>query len=1442
MRTGHKILLILIALSLVLGAIIFFNMRGNNVEAGYMRWAIANNVSLFLASPMKFLAGESGSVGGSSPLMYIGIGGIGLVFMLIMLKFTGDSETVSLRKRVKELDAAKNEAERALQEQVWKGKTDRQAKESAMKDLESSIDKIEILLNELGEKERLLKIRESEVVSLKTDPSARAGMVPGRGPANERMLGEELRKKSEALQTRDATIKDLEQRLSAKTSQWENQLREKERQIKGREGELEGLRYQINDLTEQLADMEAARKRTEERFQEEARRRREMIEASELSSKAEEQRLGEQIRMLEGNVIEREKLLKSRESEINNFRRQLEELAVAKEQAESLLKEQAGQSGKWQQAKDAAIKELEQRYAATVQGLKTEVGEKDLLLEVRDGEINSLKSEVKAVAGRFSELTAAKERVEASLQEALRKEEMRGPTDLASRELEERYSAELTSVANQLREREELLQARGAELAELKSEMQIVNERLTEMSAVKECSEATLQEELRRERQQREAREATTRELEERYAKELDAVANQLRESEEFLHGRDGELTALRSEVKAITGRLNDATTAKERADASWQEELRKERQRRESRETTNRELEERYSSELTKLANQLREKEESLAARDGELMALSLEVKAITGRLNDMAVAKERAEAAWQEELRKEHQQRESREVANRELEDRHAGELQNLANQLGEKDEALKGRDGELLALKTQLASLAEQLGKVESAKERAAALLQEKIKNEKLLRKANDSALKELEENFKGKIAVLEEQLSEKLQTMGSRDSQLQALTSELSLLNRRLSDIESAKEKAESLFSEAVREKEELAAAKNASIRELEDDLSNKMRAFEARLNDREELLKGRDAELSTIKKQLTEIGAAKEQATRLLQEELRKKSEELEEKESARKVLEEQLIGQLRTMESQLIEQRDQLSGRDAELAALTAKAGNLANQLTDANAAKDQTTRSLHDEIRKKTEELEQREAHAKALEERFAERVQSLESRLTEQRDQLNNRDAELAGLTTKLGSLTSQLNDATASKDHTTRSLHDEIRKKSEELAQYEAQAKALEERFAERVRALESELTEQRERLTGREVELAGLTAKLGSLTNQLADAGNSKEETARLLQEEIRKRTAELEEREAHARALEERLTERARSLESDLSEQHQELAKRETEVAGLTAKVASLTSQLSNVGTSQDKASRLLQEEAREKAELLAAKEAALKGLEERLSSSLRSLETQLGEKQEMLDMRDSEAETLIAKVSSLAAQVADLEAARGRAERQLQDELRDKDALLQSKDSDLNDLEERLGSRLKTLERQVNDKQKLLESTSVEMSDMRAQMSVLEEQLKESENAKTWLENALHEERNKESQALIVADNHQPAVLGDGAEAAENGESDGLDNIRSEREALLKARDKLINDLMGELKEKKSQLAKHEIEVWQGIERRGVWKHRLSKIGIRLKD
>jgi hypothetical protein len=106
----------------------------------------------------------------------------------------------------------------------------------------------------------------------------------------------------------------------------------------------------------------------------------------------------------------------------------------------------------------------------------------------------------------------------------------------------------------------------------------------------------------------------------------------------------------------------------------------------------------------------------------------------------------------------------------------------------------------------------------------------------------------------------------------------------------------------------------------------------------------------------------------------------------------------------------------------------------------------------------------------------------------------------------------------------------------------------------------------------------------------------------------------------------------------------------------------------------------------------------------------------------------------------------------------------------------------------------------------------------------------------ESEAAKAQLEDLLQQERDHADRALVVMpsaeQNGEEPVNGDGRR----------DTLLSEREELLKARDKLIQNLMTELKEKKTQLARQEIEVWKGIERREAWKHRLSKFGIRLKN
>jgi DNA repair exonuclease SbcCD ATPase subunit len=252
---------------------------------------------------------------------------------------------------------------------------------------------------------------------------------------------------------------------------------------------------------------------------------------------------------------------------------------------------------------------------------------------------------------------------------------------------------------------------------------------------------------------------------------------------------------------------------------------------------------------------------------------------------------------------------------------------------------------------------------------------------------------------------------------------------------------------------------------------------------------------------------------------------------------------------------------------------------------------------------------------------------------------------------------------------------------------------------------------------------------------------------------------------------------------------------------------------------------------------LLEDELRRTTELLQSKETALQTLDDRLNGRLRALEDQLNQKQEILEARDGELDALMAKVSELTQKVSETGAERERADRLLQEELREKTALLESKESSLEELDARFGARIDSLERQLGEKHMLLETSGNELNNLRDQMDAMQDRLSEAEAAKVNLENLLQAERSKAERALVV----MPSSDQDG-EPRVNGEGRGVDRLLSEREELLKARDKLINNLMTELKEKKTQLARQEIEVWKGIERRAAWKHRLSKVGIRLKD
>ncbi len=277
MRTREKVVVALLAATVILGVLIYLGFRDNELEANYFRWLFANNLKYGFSSPLKYLSEELPA----GTLFYGGLTIFAVVMFVVFLKMTRDGEIQALRTRLLALISEKRETENVLQEVVWKGKHEQQAKDSVTRDLEGSIEKIEVLLGELSEKERQLKARDVELVTLKSNALADTDPALARTPAD-RLLREELKKKTETLQAKDAAIKELEQRSNAKARLWESQLREKDGLLRDRDGELEGLRVEISDLNERLHDSESAKKRAGELLHEELRKTKEVLEANDL--------------------------------------------------------------------------------------------------------------------------------------------------------------------------------------------------------------------------------------------------------------------------------------------------------------------------------------------------------------------------------------------------------------------------------------------------------------------------------------------------------------------------------------------------------------------------------------------------------------------------------------------------------------------------------------------------------------------------------------------------------------------------------------------------------------------------------------------------------------------------------------------------------------------------------------------------------------------------------------------------------------------------------------------------------------------------------------------------------------------------------------------------------------------------------------------------------
>jgi chromosome segregation ATPase len=632
-------------------------------------------------------------------------------------------------------------------------------------------------------------------------------------------------------------------------------------------------------------------------------------------------------------------------------------------------------------------------------------------------------------------------------------------------------------------------------------------------------------------------------------------------------------------------------------------------------------------------------------------------------------------------------------------------------------------------------------------------------------------------------------------------------------ELRAFSNRLVEAEVAKAELETLLQDAMWKEKHARGAKDAAMHDLEAGL-RKLMVAERQLYEDRQLLESQDKELNTLRSQANalterpnEITPASVQERSELRDELRKTTDLLREKDDALKELEKNFDEKVHTLESKLSVNEKTLRERGKELDAIRA-------QLTTTGAAKSHAESLLAEELRKEQQSLLAKDDALKELEKNLTAKVRALSVQLNEKQEILQGRSTELETLKTDVNVLTKQLADAASAKERAEKALQQELKKKTELLQSKDAAFKELRENSTASIYALENQLNAKDKVLRERDKEL-------DTLRMQLTQTGVAKNQAESSLADSLRKEKQALQAKDAGLKELEKNLRGKLHVLETQLSEKQELLQNRNTELDTLRSEVNILTGRLTDATTARERAEQVLQQDLKKKAELLQSKDATFKEELTNLNTKFQDLQNQLSGKDAALKDRNAELDALKAQLTKMGSSKKEFEDL-------LRQELSKAKDDLETKNSTVKELEERLDKTGKALEHQRREQETLLSSRDRELATLRSEVGALKTHLNKTGPA------------TERAQGLPQENPANQSLMKDLEESSKRVRA--LESMLSEKEDLLKVNDERMERLESELKEKRKALARHEIEVWQDIERRGLWKRRLAKFGISLKD
>jgi chromosome segregation ATPase len=636
---------------------------------------------------------------------------------------------------------------------------------------------------------------------------------------------------------------------------------------------------------------------------------------------------------------------------------------------------------------------------------------------------------------------------------------------------------------------------------------------------------------------------------------------------------------------------------------------------------------------------------------------------------------------------------------------------------------------------------------------------------------------------------------------------------AMNAELRAFSNRLVEAEVAKAELATALQDSLWKEKHARGAKDDAMKDLETSVG-KLMVAEHQLIESKQLLEIQDKELNALRYQLNvlpersgDITSPNLEQHNELRDDLRRKTDLLLEKDFAIKELEQTFTGKVHALEIQLTTKEQLLKDHDKELKTVQ-------QELNKARATRSQAENSLAEELKKEKHALQLKDSAIKELEKNLTAKIRALDVQLNEKQNLLQSRSMELETLRADVNVLTKQLADAASVKDRAEKLLQQELQREKEVLQSKDLAFKELRESATARVQALETQLNDKDNLLTEREKEL-------GTLKLQLTRTGAAKNQVESSLADELRKEREALRAKDAAIKELEKDWRGKVHALESQMSEKQELLQIRSTELEALKSEVGLLTVRVADTALTKERGEKVLQQELKKKTELLQSKDRAFKELETNLSTRFQDLENQLSEKEASLKERNAELDALRSQLTKMGAAKQDVEDL-------LRNELGKTKTVLEAKDSTLKELEEGLSKSVKHLENQLRERDTLLSSRDGELEALRSEVGTLKARLTKMASAPVRTEGLLQEKLSNETTLKELEEGSKRIRA--------------LESLLSEKEEILKHNDEKMERLESDLKEKRKELARHEIGVWQQIEKRGLWKRRLSKFGISLKD